>query len=217
MLNGTTFRAAVALTALLAVTAHAGAETEDGYPLLPKAEEIAFARSAGLAPWNEDATVYVLGEEGYEMAVEGTNGFTCLVGRDDPGTRWPICFDAVGSETIVPRVLREGEMRRRGATKEEVQEDSARRFLSGEYQAPSRPGIAYMLSPDAVTSNGKNLLTTPPHLMMYAPNVDAEQLGAVARHAHSPLVLYPGDPHAYIVVFVRDEPPEIRVLGDVSP
>lgn len=189
-----------------------GTATGDDYPLMPRGEEIAFARSAGLAPWNQDAAVYVLTEDGYEKADEGSNGFTCLVGRDYPGTRWPICFDAVGTETMLPRVLREGEMRRRGATKEDVDHDTAERFLSGEYRAPSRPGIAYMLSPDAITSNGKTLLTTPPHLMIYAPNIEADDLGAVAGHPHSPMVLYPGDPHAYIVVFVRDEAAHIEPI-----
>lgn len=107
-------------------------------------------------------------------------------------------------------------MRRHGATKKEVDQDTAERFLRGEYRAPSRPGIAYMLSPEAITSNGKVLLSTPPHLMIYAPNIDAESLGAVARHPHSPLVLYPGDPHAYIVVFVRDDPVRIEPLGDIE-
>ena len=193
------------------------AENDEAYPLMPRAEEIALARSAGLAPWNEEASVYVLEEEGYKKAVEGSNGFTCVVGRDYPGTRWPICFDAVGTETLLPRVLREGEMRRQGATKDEVHRDTSERFLSGEYRAPSRTGIAYMLSPQAITSNGKTLLSTPPHLMIYAPNIDPQSLGAVARHPHSPIVLYPGDPHAYIVVFVRDELPAIEPLGEVPP
>ena len=177
--------------------------------------EIALARSAGLPPWSQSASVYVLGPNGYEKAVEGDSGFTCMVGRDVPGTSWPICFDEVGTESILPRYVREAELRLAGKTEEEVRADTARRFLSGEYRAPSRVGIAYMLSKEAVTSNGKNLLLAPPHLMIYAPNVRRADLGVVNDHPHSPVVLFEGDPHGYIIVFVDDEPVEIKILGPV--
>ena len=183
------------------------------YEILDPDREIALARSAGLSPWNEAASIYVLGPGGYFKAKDGTNGFSCMVGRSDPGTRWPVCFDAVGSETILPRYIREAELRMQGKAEEEVRQDTARRFLSGEYRAPSRTGISYMLSNEAITSNGRELILAPPHLMIYAPNVTSEQIGAVANHAHSPMALFEGDPHGYIIVFVRDTPVELKSLG----
>jgi hypothetical protein len=183
------------------------------YEILDREREIALAKSAGLPPWNEEATIYVFGPKGYSKAQEGTNGFTCIVGRSDPGTRWPVCFDAVGTETILPRYIREAELRLLGKTEEEVREDTARRFLTGEYRAPSRTGISYMLSKEAITSNGTELVLAPPHLMIYAPNVKGEEIGAVAGHPHSPLALFEGDPHGYIIVFVRDAPVELKSLG----
>jgi len=183
------------------------------YEILDLDREVELAKSAGLAPWNEEATIYVLGPEGYFKAKEGTNGFSCMVGRSDPGTRWPVCFDAIGSETILPRYIREAELRVQGKTEEEVRQDTARRFLSGEYRAPSRTGISYMLSNEAITSNGRELILAPPHLMIYAPNVTSEEIGAVANHAHSPMALFEGDPHGYIIVFVRDTPVELKSLG----
>lgn len=183
------------------------------YEILDADREVALARSAGLPPWNEEATIYVLGPEGYFKAKEGTNGFSCMVGRSDPGTRWPVCFDAVGSETILPRYIREAELRLQGKKEEEVRQDTSGRFLSGEYRAPGRTGISYMLSKEAITSNGKELILAPPHLMIYAPNVRGEEIGAVANHAHSPMALFEGDPHGYIVVFVRDTPVELKSLG----
>jgi len=185
------------------------------YEILDRDREVALERSAGLPPWNEEATIYVLGREGYFKAKVGTNGFSCMVGRSDPGTRWPVCFDAVGSETILPRYIREAELRIQGKTEEEVRQDTARRFLSGEYRAPSRTGISYMLSKEAITSNGTELILAPPHLMIYAPNVRSEEIGAVANHAHSPMALFEGDPHGYISVFVRDAPVELKSLGPV--
>jgi hypothetical protein len=185
------------------------------YQILDRDREVALARSAGLPPWNDEATIYVLGPEGYFKAKEGTNGFSCMVGRSEPGTRWPVCFDAIGSEAILPRYVREAELRLRGKTEEEVQEDTARRFLSGEYRAPSRTGIAYMLSTETITSNGRELILAPPHLMIYAPNVSSEEIGAVANHAHSPMAFFEGDPHGYIIVFVRDAPVELKSLGSL--
>ena len=183
------------------------------YEILDPDREIALAKSAGLSPWNDQATIYLLGPEGYSKAKEGTNGFSCMVGRSEPGTRWPVCFDAIGSETILPRYIREAELRLQGKTEEEVRQDTARRFLSGEYRAPSRTGISYMLSKEAITSNGKDSILAPPHLMIYAPNVRGEEIGVVDHDAHSPMVLFEGDPHGYIIVFVRDTPPELTSLG----
>jgi hypothetical protein len=70
-----------------------------------------------------------------------------------------------------------------------------------------------MLSKEAITSNGTDLVLAPPHLMIYAPNVKGEEIGAVAGHPHSPLALFEGDPHGYIIVFVRDAPVELKSLG----
>jgi len=183
------------------------------YEILDPDREVELARSAGLAPWNEEATIYVLGPGGYFKAKEGTNGFSCMVGRSDPGTRWPVCFDAVGTETILPRYIREAELRLQGKSEREVRQDTAERFLTGVYRAPSRTGISYMLSKESITSNGKELILAPPHLMIYAPNVRSEAIGAVANHAHSPMALFEGDPHGYIIVFVRDTPVELKSLG----
>ena len=60
------------------------------YEILDPDREIALAKSAGLSPWNDQATIYLLGPEGYSKAKEGTNGFACMVGRTEPGTRWPV-------------------------------------------------------------------------------------------------------------------------------
>jgi len=199
--------------AVLGLVAYLSIPESLPYEILDAEREIALAKSAGLAPWNEEATIYVLGPEGYSKAKEGTNGFACMVGRSEPGTRWPVCFDPIGAKTILPRYIREAELRLQGKTEEQVRQDTARRFLSGEYRAPSRTGISYMLSTEAVTSNGKDLILAPPHLMIYAPNVRSEEIGVVDRNAHSPMVLFEGDPHGYIIVFVRDTPPELTNLG----
>ena len=75
--------------------------------------EIALARSAAPESISRDAGVMVLGQHGYETAVQGKNGFMCLVERgwsaplDDPSfwnpkLRGPICFNAAAVRSYVP-------------------------------------------------------------------------------------------------------------------
>jgi hypothetical protein len=49
--------------------------------LMEKNAEIQFARSAAPDSVSRDATILVLGRQGYETAVEGKNGFVCMVER----------------------------------------------------------------------------------------------------------------------------------------
>jgi hypothetical protein len=49
--------------------------------LMPTESEIALARSAAPASISDKATVLTLSSQGYQTAVRGTNGFTCLVER----------------------------------------------------------------------------------------------------------------------------------------
>jgi hypothetical protein len=53
----------------------------DEYLMSDRAAEIALARSAAPAAISRNAKILVLGRHGYETAVEGKNGFTCVVER----------------------------------------------------------------------------------------------------------------------------------------
>src|ERR1700745_3075091 len=61
----------------------------DQYLITDRNAEIALARSAAPASISNDARVLVLGRHGYETAVEGKNGFVCLVERS-----WMSHFDS---------------------------------------------------------------------------------------------------------------------------
>jgi hypothetical protein len=56
--------------------------------LMDRTAEIALARNAAPDAISRDATVLVLGRRGYETAVEGKNGWVCMVGRG-----WGTLFD----------------------------------------------------------------------------------------------------------------------------
>lgn len=57
-------------------------------------------------------------KSGYIKLREGTNGFTCLVNRDaildNESVLKPTCWDTEGSATVVPMVLRVGELLAQG-------------------------------------------------------------------------------------------------------
>ena len=58
--------------------------------LMEKNAEIQLARSAAPDSISRDATILVLGRQGHETAVEGNNGFVCMVERGWMGTfDWP--------------------------------------------------------------------------------------------------------------------------------
>jgi hypothetical protein len=72
------------------------------YLIADRNAEIALARSAAPPSISRDATVMVLGSQGYETAVKGKNGFVCMVERAwmnpfdspefwNPRNRSPIC------------------------------------------------------------------------------------------------------------------------------
>ncbi len=164
---------------------------------------------AGAAPEHlrAGASVYVLERNGYVLARKGTNGFTCIVHRDHPLNRKPICWDGEGSETIVPAVLREGELLMQGKSVPEVRAEIARRFEQGRFIAPRRPGVAYMLSENRNYNPGTDRVSIfPPHVMFYAPNLADEDIGSTGDGAGgSPFIACQG-PHGYMIMLATPEP-----------
>lgn len=74
-------------TTLLSVITVSDIHAEDFQPpalsefLMEQNHEIALARSAAPDRISSDATIMVLGENGYETVIEGSNSFVCLVIR----------------------------------------------------------------------------------------------------------------------------------------
>jgi hypothetical protein len=164
---------------------------------MPRDQQIALAESAAPAEVSSKATVYVLGPKGYEKAREGTNGFSCFVGRhfvkpaetNQPETTRaettiePQCFDAEGSRTLLLVYLHGEELRTNGKSEAEIKADIASGYKEGRYQYPSKPGFLYMMSSHnrlrAMPEHGTGIF--PPHLMFYAPNMTAKDIGFDAQ------------------------------------
>ncbi|MGZ6195847.1 MAG: hypothetical protein ACXWML_11545, partial [Candidatus Binataceae bacterium] len=82
--------------------------------VLPPEREVALALSAAPEHLRAQATVYVYGPKGFEIAREGRNGFTCLLNRDGffygGDAVKPTCWDPAGADSYVPVMLRVGEL-----------------------------------------------------------------------------------------------------------
>src|SRR5579864_8627107 len=105
----------------------------DQYLIADRNAEIALARTAAPESISRDATVVVLGPHGYETAVEGKNGFVCIVERGwmntfdnpeywNPKNRSPICFNPPAARTILPITYRRTDLVLAGKSKAEVKD-----------------------------------------------------------------------------------------------
>lgn len=173
--------------------------------VLPRAEEMELALSAAPTHLRAGAGVYLLESEGYVPVRPSSNGFTCIVNRDSSKAIKPTCFDAEGTATILPKVLRVGEMLMQGRSTKEIDMMIEQGFRDGTWIAPRRPGVAYMLSDRIVNENPETGDTSgfPPHIMFYAPNLSNSDIGvtpaAVRADPRLPFIGYQG-PHGFMIV-----------------
>lgn len=168
------------------------------YLMTDRNAEIALARTAAPESISRDATVLVLGRRGYETAVEGKNGFVCVVERGwmspseapefwNPKIRGPICFNPPAARSVLPVTYKRTEMVLAGKTEPEIIEGNKAAFEKGELP-PLEPGaMSYMMSKEAYLTDhdGHNLS----HLMFYAPALDGKDWGADLPK--SPVMLNP--------------------------
>ena len=149
---------------------------------VPRERQIALAESAAPAEVSSKATVYILGPKGDEKVLDGSNGFSCFVGRHfvkpTETSVEPACFDAEGSRTILLVYLRQEELRSSGKSEAEIKADVANGYKEGRLKYPSKPGFLYMMSSEnRLPSSNAATASFPPHLMFYAPNMTTKDIG----------------------------------------
>jgi len=210
----------IQVTALLPTLGKASASDDTSLIFLTQEEEIELALSSGPEHLRPEATVYVFGKKGYEKVRSGKNGFTCLVNRDGnqngDNDLKPTCWDAEGSATIVPVMLRVGELLAQKKTADEIKRDIDAGFSAGRFSSPRKTGIAYMLRGDVqYDPKTQKIARTlfPPHYMIYAPGVTNSDIGmdpeAYKKSPGLPLVYsgYSGGSRtAYIIVIATEGP-----------
>ncbi|MEZ5285978.1 MAG: hypothetical protein R2712_14450 [Vicinamibacterales bacterium] len=154
--------------------------------LMDEAREVALARSAAPPAVGAGAAVYVLGAEGYRLAVPGENGFACLVQRSfgvpttspaefaEPRMLAPICHSPDAAATVMQRDLFIAPLVSRGQTLAQVRAAEAGAYESGRLTYPESAVVAYMLSTGQWL--GDTVAAWRPHVMIWAPGLSKDDL-----------------------------------------
>lgn len=173
--------------------------------LLPRAEEIALARSAAPASVSDSATIFLLTAKGYEVGVQGTSGAACYVSRDWIESIEPHCFDPEGAATIMRMSMRRVELLHLGKSKEAADRLIADSLATGHFRLPQRPVMSYMLSAEQrlIAPDGTAVGKWRPHLMIYYPYLKASDLGGSADNPAATMV-DEGMPTANIMIVIPD-------------
>ena len=184
--------------------------------LMEPPREIALARSAAPRDVSGDATIYVLTDTGYAVAVRGSNGNACYVNRSWPASLEPHCFDAEGAATVMRVELQRMRGVQRGTPAEEIDRGLRDAIAGGAIRLPRRPAMSYRMSAGQrlVDADGKPVGKWEPHLMLYIPYATAREFGLTgAPSTAAALVVAPGTPMASVMIVVRQFVP---VEGDLD-
>ena len=164
--------------------------------LMPPGSEIALARSAAPAAISDKATVLTLDAKGYQTAVRGTNGFTCLVERSwmapfespdfwNPKIRGPVCYNPAASGSVLAYTLRRTKLAIAGDSKERILDEVRAAFTRNEVSSPEPGAMSFMMSRDGYLSDADGHWHS--HLMFHVPRISGGSWGA--NLPGSPVVL----------------------------
>lgn len=173
----------------------------DQYLMDPDAE-IALARSAAPEPISRDAKVVVLGRHGYETAVDGKNGFVCVVERSwmlpfdkpdfwNPKVRLPLCMNPPGARFNLPLTFKTTELALAGLSATQMPRRLKAAYDNKQLPLPEPGSMCYMMSEqqyfgDKIGNAGDS------HLMFWFPQGERMDWGADADdspvnvHQYSP-------------------------------
>jgi hypothetical protein len=137
-------------------------------PVLARDAEIAMARAAAPPAVSSQATIYVAGREGYEVAIKGTNGWGCFVQRNASATSlFPRCDDAERVASLYPVYHLLEEYRAMGRSAADHDRAVAEGFRNGTFRAPATGALSYMLAEGEIK----------PHIMVSMPGCEVTNLG----------------------------------------
>jgi hypothetical protein len=168
----------------------------DEYVMPDLQAEIALARSAAPAAISDKATLLVLKPQGYETAIQGTNGFTCLVERSwmspfsspefwNPKIRGPVCYNPAASKSILTYTLRRTKLVLAGVSKMRMLDEIRAAVERKELPWPAPGAMSFMMSKDGYLNDEAGHWHS--HLMFHVPKAAAASWGA--NLPGSPVVL----------------------------
>lgn len=162
----------------------------DQYLMTNRDEEIALARSAAPASISRDATVLVLGRNGYETAIEGKNGFVCVVGRSwtgpfdwpefwNPKIRAADCLNPQAARAIVPIFHLRAKLAMAGRSKAEMLSAVKAAYEKKQLPELESGAMDFMMSKSSyLTDEGEHNM---PHLMFDTLVKDGKDWGSGAE------------------------------------
>jgi len=178
----------------------------DQYLMADQDAEIALAQSAAPESISRDAEVQVLRRLGFETAVKGKNGFVCIVERSwtsapdadfwNPKVRTPICYNAAGARSLLPRNIKRTNLILTGRTKAEVDETIVAAVDKKELPAMEPGAMCYMMSKQGY--GGDSVAHWPSHVMFFYSQTDPATWGA--NLPGSP-ILAMSDDHEHLTEF----------------
>lgn len=147
--------------------------------LMDRDAEVALAQSAAPAAISQEARVLVLGRTGYETAVDGKNGFVCVVERSwlapfgaaefwNPKIRAAVCYNPQAARTIVPATVKQQQWILSGLSKAQVIDSLKAAYAAGTLHAPEFGSMAYMMGKTSRLNDAGNLA----HVMFFGPLTD---------------------------------------------
>ena len=140
--------------------------------------EIALAQSAAPKAISGEAKVLVLGPHGYVTAVEGKNGFVCMVDRSwmsefdskefwNPKLRGPICLNPQAAISILPIAYKRTTLALAGQSKDQIMEAMKAAVASQQLPSVAPGAMSYMMSKQGYLNDAA--VHWIPHLMFYTP------------------------------------------------
>jgi len=212
------------LVALLIVAGHIQAQDTNGQKanspyssmapldqyLMARNAEIALARTAAPKSISADATVVVLGRHGYDTAVQGKNGFVCIVERAwmspfdhpefwNPKNRSPICYNPAAARSILPYTFKRTELALAGLSNPRMLERIKVAIANKELPTPEPGAMSFMMSKEQYLNDAVGHWF--PHLMFHIPKTDSTNWGA--NLDGSPVVMDPRElPEPETIFFV---------------
>jgi hypothetical protein len=159
----------------------------DQYLMPDRHTEISLARSAAPAPISDHATILVLSRHGYETAIVGNNGFTCMVERSwaspyespeywNPKNRSPICYNPQATRSILPFTMMTTELAITRLSKTQISQRIQALVAHKELPVPEPGAMSYMMSKDGYL--GDAVGHWHPHLMFHIPKTEPASWGA---------------------------------------
>jgi hypothetical protein len=159
----------------------------DRYLIADRDAEIALAKSAAPPALSRDAEVLVLGTDGYHTAIEGKNGFTCVVERGwmsplespdfwNPRLRGPICYNPAAVRSILPYTILRTKLILSGLSKAQMADKILAEVASSQLPPPEAGAMSYMMSKEQYLGDEGG--HWHPHLMFHLPRTAGSSWGA---------------------------------------